>query len=208
MPRLLCIALCCLVLAGCVPTSAVRMPGSMEKEVNGPSGLIFGSIGEASPSAFTSQSIFFRKKGSTDSGQITFIHDGLWNVPIDFDDKAVRGTLFAVRLPVGEYELHQVMFFINRGQFGTTTFKAKEEFSIPFRVEEGRSIYLGEFVAVPVMGKNFFGMAVPAGGYFVVSNKFDRDLSLLTMKSEAVAGWQAQNATIDPKSINSPAFRN
>jgi hypothetical protein len=156
---------------------------------------------------FTSQSLIFRAKGTTEEGAFTFVHDGLTNVPLDFQEDRTRGTLFFARLPVGDYELVDVRFFINRAQFGTTTFTAKQKFSIPFVVREGHAVYLGEFVAQPIMGTNFFGMSIPAGGVFVVADRFDRDSSLLRSKEGVSQGLTYQKALVDPHVLSLPLFQ-
>jgi len=206
MFRFLITLLSSLIVTACIPTQATRAPQGLEKQLQGPTGLIFGSIGAATPDAFTSQSLFFRMKGSTESGQIIFIHDGLMNVPLDIIGQKMRGTLFSTRLPIGEYEIHQVSFFINRAQLGTTTFYSKEIFSIPFKVEEGKSTYLGEFVASPFIGSTRLGTA-PIGGYFVVSDQMERDKTLLSSKPESVSNWPVINSIPDPKIMNIPIFR-
>lgn len=197
-----------LLLAGCMPKEAVRMPAGLQNYTGVRAGQVFGSIGAAPNAPFSSVALLFRRIGTNDPGRFVFAHDSLaGGVPLDITENRTRGTVFATRLPAGDYELFQVSFFINRAQFGSSTFTAKEEFSIPFKIEEGRSTYLGEFISYHTTGKNFFGMSIPAGGYFVVADKLQRDAEILSKKPEASTRWPVTKSVVDPISSKIPFFQ-
>jgi hypothetical protein len=187
----------CAVDPGRAPKGLADVP--LEK-----SGVVFGSIGVGARSPYTNQGLRYRAKGSAESGSIQFVQSGIIDTPIDFADGQTKGSVFAIRLPPGEYELYNVLFFVNRAQFGSTTFSSKADFSIPFTVTEGSATYLGEFMTHSVYGKNFFGMSMPGGGYFVVANKLDRDFSFLAKKAVHIPRERVTDATV---SIPHPMFR-
>lgn len=207
MKRITFVIACLFLLSGCIPKEAVRMPTALENYSGAKAGQVFGSLGTFPSTPFSSVTIFFRQTGSKDPGRFVFAYDSmLGGAPVDVAESKARGTVFVGRLPAGDYELFQVNFFINRGQFGTTTFSAREEFSIPFRVEEGRSTYLGEFIAYDTTGKNFFGMRIPAGGYFVVADKYQRDVAILAKKPEANSSWPVLRSVVSPEAVKLPYF--
>lgn len=191
-----------------MPKEAVRMPTALENYSGDKAGQVFGTLGSFRKTPFSSVSIFFRQLGSKDSGRFYFAYDGiLGGPPVDVEESNARGTVFVGRLPAGDYELFQINFFINRGQFGTTTFSSREEFSIPFKVEEGKSTYLGEFIAYHTTGKNFFGMTIPGGGYYVVADKSERDMTILSKKPEANRTWPVLKSVVNPEALKLPYFQ-
>ena len=48
-------------------------------------------------------------------------------------------------------------------------------------------------------GKNIFGMTMPAGGYFVVSDQMERDLRLLQSQFKDLDISKVDRALIEPK---------
>lgn len=208
MKRIALVIACLLLLSGCIPKEAVRMPTGLDGYSGGKAGQVFGTLGTFPNTPFSSVTIFFRQVGSKDPGRFFFAYDSiLGGPPVDVAETKARGTVFVGRLPAGDYELFQVNFFINRAQFGSTTFSAREEFSIPFRVEEGKSTYLGEFIAYYTTGKNFFGMTIPAGGYYVVADKSQRDMAILSTKPEANPTWPVLKSVVSPEAVKLPFFQ-
>lgn len=209
MTRIIYVFVLALLLSGCISPEAVRMPIGLENYSGAKAGQVFGSIGAAQNAPYSSVEILFRKTGSSDSGRFVFAYDSIaGGVPLDIRDKTTRGaTVFSARLPEGEYEIFQVSFFLNRGQFGSTTFTAKEDFSIPFSIKEGQSTYLGEFISYHTTGKNFFGMSIPWGGYFVVSDKLQRDTDIFVKKPSTNTAWPIVKSVVNPGSMNNFLFQ-
>ena len=123
----------------------------------------------------------------------TPISHGLWirnvatketiRIRISANDKsepALReGSRFASRqfeiiVPTGRYEIFDVETEIEHQK----CYSARP-FSLPLSVEAGVINYVGEFHAYPLKGKNLLGWTVPAGGYFVIRDRLERDLAVL-----------------------------
>lgn len=188
MFRKLYMALVALSLTSCVVVSPSTLPSDVGNKPLEKYGVVFGSIGEdRGNGGFSAQGIYYRKVGSKESGQFFFGNNGVRDTPKDFTNGKIMGSVFIARLPPGEYEVYNLYFFENRAQFGTATFTAKQDFSVHFTVKEGKPVYLGEFLGRRLTGKNIFRIRITGGGYFVVSNKLERDVSLLRARGEAVS---------------------
>jgi len=169
----------------------------------GSSGMVFCSIG----GNFSSQSLYFRAVGSTSEGRLYHAPDEVFGTSYDIKEgRSQAGILFA-RLPPGDYELVDVQFFENRAQFGTTTYKSKEKFSIPFKVTANEVTYLGSFMSQKMMGKTLIGLPRSVGGYFVVSDQFDRDFALLKTKDASVETMSSNKMILDPDAVQLPVFQ-
>ena len=210
IPRYLkCLAsqLLVLIIAGCATVQPVTVPEGLPTVAPGRSGIVFGTIGLSGNTPFTQHALVYRAKGGKATGQFVFRRSGIVDTQIDFTEGRTTGSLFFARLPAGEYELVNVRFFENRAQFGTTTFSSKTEFSVPFTIAEGKATYLGEFLSATSMGKNVFGLSVPAGGYFFVADRLQRDRSLLVAKEASAASMEIANSTLDPVALKVPFFQ-
>jgi hypothetical protein len=187
-----------LVLASSL-IACVQAPVSVPKSLQGVSadktGLVFGSIGTDGDSRFSTYALRYRAVGSKDQGEFRFQLDQLHLVKtsIDFNKDNAAGTVFSVRLPAGDYELFNVMFYENHGQYGSSTFTSKRDFSINFSVKEGQAVYLGEYLGRRVTGKNIFYLPVSAGGYFMVADRLDRDVAVLEKRGEPVSRDTVEN---------------
>jgi len=94
--------------------------------------------------SYSGYSVLFRKIGSPEINEMT-IGTGTALLPpgmLDWDIKqrGLRGNVFAVELPVGEYEI-----FSWRVSSGYSTVRPQDDFRIPFSITPGTAIYLGNF---------------------------------------------------------------
>ncbi|MFW5883373.1 MAG: hypothetical protein ACOCVG_03300 [Verrucomicrobiota bacterium] len=92
-----------------------------------------------------------------------------------------KGYVFLIPLPSGLYEFYDFHFY-SAGGYSSSTWSAREEFSILFTIRPGQATYVGQIQATSLFGKNIFGMVVPAGGYHEMSDQWQRDRSLLLEK--------------------------
>ncbi len=84
-------------------------------------------------------------------------------------------------LPAGKYRFYT--FSILRGTgVGYSVWEPREDFSIPFTVTAGKAAYLGEIRMVPHLGRNIFGIPMPAGGNFNFVSNQQRDIALFREK--------------------------
>lgn len=197
-------------LSGCASMDQISIPANLSVASTEKFGGVVVSVGSGLEGGFTAQTLMFRAKGSDGVGRITFVRGELIMTKgkPDFVETQNRGMVFFVALPSGEYEIIDVSFFINHGQFGSQTFSAREKFSIPFSVIDGRGTYLGEFISRVTYGRNVFGIRIPAGGYFVVSDRFDRDVVLLKRKADVgPIPATIQKSVVDAKAVALPLFK-
>ncbi len=119
---------------------------------------------------------------------------------ISYGDK---GVVLVKDLPPGKYEIFDVDNFYNTG-YVQKNFWLKSPVSIPFEIKPGAATYIGEFKAFPVFGNNVFGLPIPAGVRFVVSDQSARDLPIARQKNPNVG--EVQIAIPDVDSLNNPVF--
>ncbi|MDD4963083.1 MAG: hypothetical protein PHI11_04085 [Gallionella sp.] len=177
MFRRLSLFLIVLLLVGCAVINPVSLPSDLEGKPLDKHGVVFGSIGADSENGFfQDQAIYYRKVGSEQRGAFRYLRTEFSKMPEDFSSTNVSGSAFSFNLPPGEYEVFNLRLWKNFGYFDKTT-TSKEDFSVKFTVEEGKAIYLGEFIS------RHFSAQFSGSGYFIVStNKMERDKSLLSGK--------------------------
>jgi len=170
-------------------------------------GVVFGSLGYLGRSPYTSTMLLYRGKGYEISRAFSYVHGSQRSGFPNFSEAETRGIVFFAQLAPAEYEIFRFELSQFRGQLGSTTFRSNIAFSIPFSVAEGRATYLGQFLSVAAYGKNVFGMSVPGGGYFVVSDQMERDVGLLQSQRTDFDFANVHRALIDPKQLGLPFFR-
>jgi hypothetical protein len=203
--RLLIVIALTVVLAGCANNKLVQVSESLEPASPDKGGIVFGSIGVGPSSEFDSHVFSFRESGGK-GGAIAFKSDFMSRTPRDFRNDLSQGAVFFARLRPGDYEITGASFYVGRGQF-SHWIHSREKFSIPFRVKEGHASYLGEFLSGTEKARNLIGIPIPVGGYFVVSDRYERDLAILRTKEGVGELAKPEKAVIDVKAIDNPFFR-
>ncbi len=160
-------------LSGCV-TSYVADQTVEVKNIGGNEGIVVVSLRQETTRNFrySNVSFYFRDMNRTIQSRVAYFK-GSPLIP-----SASSKPLKIYTLPAGQYEFFGYSMFIG-SPVGTTEFKQREEFSIPFTVKPGQVTYLGEIRLVPVLGRNIFGIAILGGGYFVLSDQRQLDMVLL-----------------------------
>lgn len=146
--------------------------------------VIFGTVTAYESGLFLSTSrLHFRniETGETAMIAATPGNDITGNPDLYERDK-MKVWSFELAVPPGRYEFFSYSATRNMGQFGSTQYHAKQDFSVPFVVEAGKTHYLGEYRAFALMGRNVFGMKLAEGGYFVLVDNQERDTALLAKK--------------------------
>ncbi len=100
-----------------------------------------------------------------------------WGRKEDFSGEE-SGIVTIHHLEPGEYELYTFTIYGTYNGIGHFDWFPQHEFSLKFTVTPGKAIYLGDFNCVGQTQKNFLGFEGDAGGYFVISDKHDRDLPI------------------------------
>jgi len=91
----------------------------------------------------------------------------------EMKNDSVKVYYQAAMLPSGDYKIYGWGMTYNNGS-GITYFPMGN-FDLPFTVSGGRINYLGDYLGITSKGRNAIGMKVPSGGYFIVSNRFEKD---------------------------------
>lgn len=174
------------MLASCSTIPPYQGPESFSAKDLTEGGYITGSIAinlrGKYRSPFSRQQLYFNKVGSDEQGRLTYASDSLYNTPTEFKVAGGKGSTFSALLKPGNYELTGVSFYFNNGQY-EKNFWNRKTFSIPFRVEQGKTIYLGSFTVHGVWRKNFLGIPVIAGGFFVNQQAAERDYPIINMNT-------------------------
>ena len=122
-----------------------------------------------SENPFYLNELYFRSLDGSTAGNISFTATDLSAQETHYTTGPERGSAFALELPAGNYEFYDLKFLRNDGG-GQWGWRSRDEFSLPFVVEDGRASYLGSFIA--------HGQGEGAG-FFRVADRFDRDRTLI-----------------------------
>ena len=108
-----------------------------------------------------------------------------WNDHHDFSDSTESGAVVVKVLPPGDYAIVNYSKFYNNGAV-EKTWEARRDFSLPFTIRPGRSVYIGNFKAISLTEKNVFGLPLPvAEVVLAVADRSTRDLPIAEAKDPA-----------------------
>ncbi|MCG8428653.1 MAG: hypothetical protein MI754_14965 [Chromatiales bacterium] len=195
-----------LLLAGCASTPPIPPNYS-----GSDAGKIVVGIGAAAGTNYSSYSFLFRRvdqrslpKDQQQVGRLMFLQNNIFssNEP-DYDTSSEQGEVLVQSIPAAKYEIFN--FDIYDNGYVERNFSSRVDFSIPFTVEAGKITYLGNYQANKLMGKNYFGLPIPAGALFVVSDRAQNDLEIAYRKKE-IPEIGANNSTPTVDSIGNPLF--
>lgn len=132
---------------------------------------------------------YFKHKGAeldSDSigpGQIECACVGFWHPTMadpDYHDEYETGKVQIQHLAPGDYEVYSYNFGGSLAGTGFHFFPAKP-LSLPFTIKPGQTTYIGNFARAPSLGTPLADK-LGATGYFVVSNKHERDIAIAKTK--------------------------
>jgi hypothetical protein len=136
-----------LVLAGCGGSPYTEsLKYDRLREYKGPdSGTAVASVGHLKSAPYSASSLTFRLKGTNDLGLFIYAPKSYKPSPTDFNTTDAEGTVMAVRLPPGEYEIYSAT-----GDWGAGAYRFSAGVGIKpawtFKVETGRVSYVGRFL--------------------------------------------------------------
>ncbi len=172
-------------LVGCSQIPVIKIKESLIPADESKAGYIAGSMSKQlrgdDKSPFGHNWIYLRKVGDKEGITLSMSHNGISDTPPDYSDKNTILATFRIPLVPGDYEIYGVKFYYNNGQ-REQTFSNREEFSVPIEIKNGITSYIGAFTAKGLWGENILGMGIPVGGYFVVEDKSENDLSIILSK--------------------------
>ena len=170
----------CLLLTGCATQD---MPSRWSKLPADQRATMFGTVSaDLTKGALSRYMIKFRNVDTKEEAWFSIYpgHDRSGD-PELYERGRTVGVLFDLTLPPGRYEFFDIWMVAATG-FGSTEWKAKTPFSVPFTIEPNTVNYLGELRAYMVLGKNIFGMTAPGGAYWVVRDQETRDTAIFTKR--------------------------
>ncbi len=108
---------------------------------------------------------------------------GFWRAKIsdpDYDTGYETGKVQIQHLQPGDYEVYTLAFNGSIVAASLHWYPTKP-FSIPFTIKSGQATYIGNFARAPSLGTPLAAQ-LDAAGYFVVSDKRERDLEIARKK--------------------------
>jgi hypothetical protein len=176
-------------LGGCAATGEVKLTPALKPGEGEPVGWLAASLGargvEFAP--LDHNAIHFEPVAARGSGQLQLYVVGTSEeyppeIDVVVDSRYFLHT-YLVPLRPGEYSVTKGKMASDNGTVARQA-ESKRDPAIVFTIEPNTVTYLGSYVAEVFGGENLFGMRVPAGGYFVVTDEQARDIDLLKKKGE------------------------
>jgi len=164
-----------ITIQGCATTNIGKSYSFSEHQEKG---VIIGSFVQEGK-VYTND-LYYRKM---DSGKYDFLRMNPFLLPgfiYQGDFQKVKGKLFAIDLEPGKYEFYQV-------QIVAGTWRANSRIGpFPFTVEKGKVSYVGEYRLTKMIRDRRFSFNARSKFHFdkgfMVSNKNERDLNLISTK--------------------------
>lgn len=156
-------------------------------------GYVVVGIGARTGTEYSSYELMFREVGKEDSDSFVYFQkNNFYSQGDDYATDIETGVVNVRGLAPGKYEIFNIDIFFNNG-FNQTNFYLDDDISIPFTVRPGAVTYLGNFQANQLTGENIFGMPLPAGAYFVVTDRESEDINIAKGKQAKIAGKAMTN---------------
>lgn len=170
-------------------------------------GMVVGSTGVSKAvRGFHRYTLVAREVSTNEKLTFYFTPNAPYGERIDFREARFDASVFAFEIPDGRYEISNFEL-LAIGLYGATrTLSARNDFSIPFDIKAGQTTYLGEFIAVNVLGRNFLGMQVVAGSYWEVSDQQARDIAVARQQLSEAKFDSIISAVPDPDMLGLPFF--
>jgi hypothetical protein len=160
--------LCCLLTGCAIGPKPVSYRGA-------DAGALVLSLGQAPGTYYNSYTLLVGSKGGMDRQSISFTPSDMLGRGIHDYADSDTGIVEVRNLAPGDYEIFDFQIYYNNGAV-SEDWSSKTAVSLPFHIATGQATYIGNFMAVGLRGKNLLGLPVPAGAYFVVSDKGARDI--------------------------------
>ncbi|HEU0071014.1 MAG TPA: hypothetical protein VFS04_06945 [Alphaproteobacteria bacterium] len=182
MRKILNVVLLCALTGMLAACAVVSSPDRWKTVPADQSATIFGTV-TTGDAIFKGVSLKFRNIQTGEEASFKTNIDATGDPELT-KDKWQPGFVYEFKVPAGDYE-----FFNFFGAGGNETWTARRDFSIPFRVEAGRTYYIGEYRVESYLGKGIFVSVAQAGPYFLVIDNEKRDTELwLKRRKEAFEG--------------------
>lgn len=166
-------------LIGCSSGVYVSLPEKYEPTEAQPVGFLAGSLSATTVWPASGEglitTLYIRQRGDDAFLTVASNHEDT-----DFDSETLKGQLFYLPLPAGEYELFSIGF---KGSNGNKSIRSKspEELGLAFTIAPGQVTYIGQFITSSLVAKSkLWNIEYPSGyGYITYSDAQQRDQPLL-----------------------------
>ena len=124
---------------------------------------------------FNSLSTYYRATDNKDvKGSLNSVYGSIFGDDTSFDfvdsSRKEKGFHFCVALPPGSYTFHSYDFYSFAGGGSGYSLPEGSQFNLPFSVAAGEVAYVGRLKLTTAMGKNIFGLPLPAPGILLLSS--------------------------------------
>lgn len=195
------IPLVALLLTGCVKQLEVRDEYKGED-----AGRVAIGIGATTKTNYDWYIIHFRNLETKAKGRFVYHQNNLFRAhKRDYETQDENGVVWYFNLRPGRYEIFNYTIYLHAGT-SEINWYSRKDFSIPFTIRPNETTYLGNYQANLMTEKGAFGVAMPNGAKFVVTDREKRDLELVRNRIPNVAFGSVNNATPKPEAIGTPLF--
>lgn len=200
------ILMAALAITGCA-TNSLTPQAVTQSDLNENKGILVGSFSR-DPAARQYYSQTFRFKNVSTGEKYDITSQPTFNIfsgktPDDFQTPQSKGGIFIFALPPGKYTFYNFRLYQSNGIYYQDWW-SNEDYSIPFEVMADSVNYIGEIKLIPIMGNNFFGMKVHAGGYWEISDQKERDSKVILKKHPFISMDSSINIIPEVKEIFTP----
>jgi hypothetical protein len=179
------------------------VPYNLANAASEETGYVVGSIGLLRKAKnFQTYRFYLRPVGTDDRFQFFFYDQSSFTYRPDFVDNGAEIRLFATPLRAGRYEMFRYEFTAMR-VFPPLTGpdRPDSDFSFQFDVKPGQTTYLGQFKAVPQMGRPVLGMPNILAYYWEIADRRARDLAAAQQRLPGVKTEGLIAAVPDPSTM-------
>jgi len=195
------------LLTGCATSNTkTNIPSNFSFNEQKNTGVMLASVSYSG--SFSGYAVYYRKVGESGNGQKLQIGAGTAVLPPgmmdwDIEKPGLRGNVFAVELPAGEYEIFNYSL-----SSGFAHGSGEEPLSLRFTVEPHRATYIGNFLFRRTAG---FGATV-LGVNISHADFSERDLPIIHSKyasldtSDVLAPFGGIHGSMESRSIESDSI--
>lgn len=164
--------------------------------------LVLG-IGATPKSPLMSYGLIIKNTTGGRTARMFMQHGFVWDTP-EYNNEFGAGIVEVLSLQPGRYELCN--FSVNSIAGGGSKEQfSREDFSVPFEVKAGETVYLGNFEAAIDFYEGLFGIEAAEWTGFKVRSIPEHDLKIAHAENNKISTNVYTNVTPDPKTIH-PAF--
>ncbi len=191
----------------CVVLSACNSVGMSTDYTGSDAGYVVAGIGSTPDSDFQNYSLIFKNVSTGQKGSLTFMQGSILKESPQYSDDFGVGVVKVASIPAGKYEFINYSAFRGNGGTGGIVYSAKEDFSIPFEIKPGETIYLGNYQALVVFSKTAIGINISHWEGFKVRDASAHDLSIAQRVRNNISATNFTNITSSVTKIASPPFK-